>query len=311
MPPRLFTLLLLLALFPLTACRKHPFPPLFCAAAVVYSLWEVPMRFVLYNIRYGTGLKAHHVARFSGRNLERIAAFLRAEEPDLVGLIEVDLGSYRSGGKNQAQMLAESLGHFHSHAVKYEERSFWRRLPVLGKQGNAFLARDRIRNETFHFFEQGMKRLVIELELDRVVVYLVHLALGSRARHQQLGALYNLVKRAQKPVVVAGDFNVLWGEQEIDLFLAASGLQSANRARLPTYPSRNPHRHLDFILYSPGIVVRDFRIPRVPFSDHLPLILDFDIPVAEERRRKPRRGEGKGRGTPPGPGSTSIRSLGS
>jgi len=247
------------------------------------------MRFVLYNIRYGTGLKARDYVRFSTRNLERIAAFLRGEEPDLIGLIEVDLGSYRSGGKNQAQLLAESLGHFHSHAVKYEERSFWRRLPVLGKQGNAFLARDRIRNETFHFFEQGMKRLVIELELDHVVVYLVHLALGSRARHQQLGALYSLVKQTQKPVVVAGDFNALWGEQEIDLFLAATGLQNANKARLPTYPSGNPHRHLDFILHGPQIVVREFRVPQVPFSDHLPLVLDFDIAVEDERRRTPRR----------------------
>jgi endonuclease/exonuclease/phosphatase family metal-dependent hydrolase len=246
------------------------------------------MRFVLYNIRYATGEKARNFARFSNRNLERIAAFLREQQPDLIGLVEVDLGSYRSGGRNQAHLLAESLGHFHSHAIKYQADSFWSRLPVLGKQGNAFLARDRIRSETFHFFGQGMKRLVIELELDQVVVYLVHLALGSRARHQQLGALYNLVKSTQKPYVVAGDFNALWGEEEIDLFLAATGLQNANTARLPTYPSRNPHRHLDFILYSPGILVREFRIPRVPFSDHLPLVLDFDIAVQRERRKKPR-----------------------
>ena len=248
------------------------------------------MRFVLYNIRYATGHKARNFARPSTRNLKKIGAFLEEQEPDLVGLIEVDLGSYRTGWKNQAAQLAQSLGHFHSHAVKYDQNSFWSSLPVVGKQGNAFLARDRIRNETFHFFDRGMKRLVIELELDHVVVYLVHLALGSRARHQQLGALYNLVKDTRKPYVVAGDFNALWGEQEIGLFLAASGLQNANVQRLPTYPSRHPHRHLDFILYSKGIVVRDFRIPQVPFSDHLPLIFDFDIEVEEERRSQPRTG---------------------
>jgi endonuclease/exonuclease/phosphatase family metal-dependent hydrolase len=246
------------------------------------------MRFVLYNIHYATGVRARSFARFSAKNLERISGFLDDLEPDLVGLVEVDLGSYRTGWKNQAQLLARSLGHFHTHAVKYEETSFWRSLPVLGKQGNAFLARDRIRNEKFHFFERGMKRLVIELELDQVVVYLVHLALGSRARHHQLGALYNLVKETRKPYVVAGDFNALWGEREIDLFLAASGLQNANMGHLPTYPSRNPTRHLDFVLYSRGILVRDFRIPRVPFSDHLPLVLDFDIEVKKDRRREPR-----------------------
>lgn len=246
------------------------------------------MRFVLYNIRYGTGVRGLDFLLPSTRNLLRIRDFLRELAPDLVGLVEVDQGSYRSNGRNQAQLLAESLGHYQSHCVKYPDRSLWRRVPVLNKQGNAFLARDRIRNETFHFFDRGMKRLVIELELDYVVVYLVHLALGSRTRHQQLGALYQLVKDTRKPCVVAGDFNALWGEHEIDLFLAASGLKNANVKGLPTYPSRNPRRHLDFILYSDKIVVHDFQVPRVRYSDHLPLVMDFDVVVETERRRTPR-----------------------
>jgi len=247
------------------------------------------MRFMLYNIRYATGPKMHQSMRSSRRNLERIAAFLHDQEPDLVGLIEVDHGSYRTGGKNQAEVLAKTLGHYHSHAIKYDHRSFWRRVPVLKMQGNAFLARDRIRNETFYFFRQGMKRLVIELELDHVVVYLVHLALGTRVRHQQLADLYTLIKKTTRPCIVAGDFNLLWGEREIDLFLAASGLQNANRERLPTYPSNKPRRHLDFILHSDAIKVRSFDVPRVPFSDHLPILVDFDVDVAEDKRSTERR----------------------
>ncbi len=246
------------------------------------------MRFVLYNIRYATGNKLHDFVRPSGKNLEKIIGFLRQLEPDLVGLVEVDQGSYRMRGKNQAELLAEALGHYHSHSIKYAEKSLWRHVPVVKKQGNAFLARDRIRNETFHFFKQGMKRLVIELELDHVVVYLVHLALGGKARHQQLSSLYDLVKRTTKPCVVAGDFNALWGEREIDLFLAASGLQNANIRSLPTYPSRNPHRALDFILHSNKIKLRDFYIPQVPFSDHLPLVVDFDVEVEHDLRQTER-----------------------
>ncbi len=246
------------------------------------------MRFLLYNIRYATGPRMHNYVRSTHRNLERISAFLRDMEPDLVGLIEVDHGSYRSGGKNQAQLLAESLGHYHSHSIKYGQESLWRRVPVVKTQGNAFLTRDRIRNETFHFFKHGMKRLVIELELEHVVVYLVHLSLGGRTRHQQLSALYDLVKRTSRPCLVAGDFNMLWGEREIDLFLAATGLQNANVQGLPTYPSKNPHRHLDFVLHSKGIVVRDFQVPQVAFSDHLPVMVDFDVKVEEDQRKEPR-----------------------
>lgn len=246
------------------------------------------MRFVLYNIRYATGPRAHNFMRPTEKNLERIAGFLQELCPDLVGLIEVDHGSYRAGRKNQAQLLAESLGHYHCHAIKYDEKSFWRSLPVINKQGNAFLARDRIRNETFHFFTQGMKRLVIELELEQVVFYLVHLAVGARTRHQQLGSLYKLVQKTSKPCIVAGDFNALWGEQEIDLFLAATGLRSANVQSLPTYPSNRPTRHLDFVLYSPKIHIRDFLIPRIQLSDHLPLVVDFDVEVEQDRRTEAR-----------------------
>jgi len=246
------------------------------------------MRFVLYNIRYGTGPKIHRFVRSSGENLERISSFLRELEPDLVGLIEVDHGSYRSGGKNQSELLAEALGHYHSHSIKYGQNSFWRYVPVVKNQGNAFLARKRIRNETFHYFDQGMKRLVIELDLEHLAVYLVHLSIGARTRHEQLNALYGLVRRTDRPCVVAGDFNMLWGEKEIEQFLAATGLRNANRKRLPTFPSSRPHRHLDFVLYSKGIAVRKVQVPQVPFSDHLPLVVDFDVEVAEERRIEPR-----------------------
>ncbi len=246
------------------------------------------MRFLLYNICYATGPKVHNYARSSRKNLERITEFVRDLEPDLIGLIEVDQGSYRTGGKNQVEQMAESLGHYHSHAIKYGQDSFWRHVPVVKKQGNAFLARDRIRNETFHFFKRGMKRLVIELELEHIVIYLAHLSLGARTRHHQLDALYELVKKTEGPCVVAGDFNMLWGEREIDMFLAATGLQNANIERLPTYPSRKPRRHLDFVLHSKEITIRDFQVPMVSFSDHLPVLVDFDVQVENNQRNAPR-----------------------
>jgi endonuclease/exonuclease/phosphatase family metal-dependent hydrolase len=239
-------------------------------------------------MRYATGPKMHHYVRSSGKNLTRIISFLRELEPDLVGLIEVDHGSYRSGGENQIELMATALGHYHSHAIKYGERSLWRHLPVVKQQGNAFLTRNRIRNETFHFFKQGMKRLVIELELEHLVIYLVHLAIGARTRHLQLNALYDLVKKTDRPCLVAGDFNMLWGEREIDLFLAATGLQNANIQGLPTFPSKMPQRHLDFILHSKEIIVRNFQVPQVRFSDHLPVVIDFDVEVAQERRKETR-----------------------
>jgi len=150
-------------------------------------------------------------------------------------------------------------------------------MPIVRKQGNAFLAAPRVTGERFHYFDTGIKRLIIELELDDVAIFLVHLSLKYRHRHYQLRYLHELIRKSAKPVVVAGDFNTFWGEHEIYLFMQASGLRSANVEGRPSYPSRNPRRELDFILYSDGIEITNFAVPQVQFSDHLPLVCDLAV----------------------------------
>ena len=244
------------------------------------------MRLLVYNIRYalGAGAPPHVPVPGAGYlfgnpgNLERITNFIKSQDPDIVGLIEVDIGSMRSGRVNQAESIARALGHFSSYECKYGEESVNQYLPILRKQANAFLAAPRVTGERFHYFDQGVKRLIIELELDDVAIFLVHLSLKYRHRHFQLRHLYELVKRSKKPVIVAGDFNTFWGENEIFLFKEAAGLRSANVDGLPSYPSRAPRMELDFILYGGGIEVRHFEVPRVAYSDHLPLICDLEIP---------------------------------
>lgn len=247
--------------------------------------YNVRVRFLLYNVRYctGAGLGFHFPFPCSGylkrthRNLDQVTAFIGSLQPDVVGLVEVDGGSFRSSWRNQAEHIATSLGHYHSHESKYAERSWLRFLPVANKQGNAFLSNNVIQSERFLYFDHGVKRLVIQLELQDLTVFLVHLSIWFRHRQYQLGDLYSLVKDVKKPYLVAGDFNVFWGDPEMELFLAATGLKSANAQGLPTYPSWAPKRQLDFILHSPGIRVTRFEMPQVTLSDHLPLVCDFEV----------------------------------
>ena len=240
------------------------------------------VRFLLYNIRYGTGGKRTFLPwggylRRTRRNLAEIVGFVRGLDPDVIGLLEVDAGSYRSHRQNQAQIIAESLGHYHTYRSKYGESRVLQRLPVVRLQGNAFVTRNTIQSERFHYFDHGLKRLVIELELEGLTIFLVHLSLRFRIRHHQLSQLYSLVRDVRRPCVVAGDFNAFWGEREICLFCAATGLLNANTEWLPSFPSWNPRRHLDFVLHSPEIRTTAFAVPRVALSDHLPLVWDFDV----------------------------------
>ena len=64
--------------------------------------------------------------------------------------------------------------------------------------------------------------------------------------------------------------------------MKAAKLQSANARSLPSYPSRSPRKELDFVLYGSGISVTNFAIPAVKFSDHLPLVCDFEVDAATQ-----------------------------
>jgi len=240
------------------------------------------MRFLLYNICYATHRNQKRFPLFgilgkTENHLDEIIDFIREVDPDVMGLVEVDSGSYRSGKKSQVEALAEALGHFHCYASKYGVSSRWQKLPIYKQQGNAFLAKDTIRGEKFHYFNRGMKKLVIELELEHVTFFLVHLALSYKARQAQILHLFNLIKETTQPYILAGDFNAFMGEDEIQLLMSASGLKNADTQSAPSFPSQNPKRHLDFILHSPEIKIKKFWMPDVQLSDHLPLVIDFEI----------------------------------
>lgn len=243
------------------------------------------MRLLVYNIRYGVGDGAGSAVPLPGARylfaeaagLQRIIDFIAEQRADIVGLLEVDSGSLRSGRVNQAESIAAALGHYSCYASKYGEDSVNQLLPIVRKQGNAFLASPSVHGERFHYFTQGVKRLVIELELNDVAIFLVHLSLKYRHRHFQLRHLYEMVTNCRKPVIVAGDFNTFWGEDEIYLFMKAAGLSNANTDSQPTYPTRAPRMELDFILHSADIAVTQFAVLDVPYSDHLPLICDFEV----------------------------------
>ncbi|PIE59149.1 MAG: endonuclease [Desulfobulbus propionicus] len=242
------------------------------------------MRFLLYNIRYATGNGTlFHLPfpfagyfRYSGNRLLEIINFIHSVQPDIIGLVEVDSGSFRTDQECQARNIADRLGYYHVIETKYACSSLAQKVPVLKAQGNAVLSNMEIVSHRFHYFDEGVKRLVIQACMEPVTVFLVHLSLTFRKRQYQLERLYRLIREVNQPVILAGDFNVLWGQRELELFLGATGLVSANPARNPTFPSRSPKRELDYILHSKGVRVTNFQVIDAAYSDHAPLICDFE-----------------------------------
>jgi len=206
------------------------------------------MRLLLYNIRYATGHKNgyHLPLPFSGffkktdGNLQRIINFISSVNPDIVALVEVDSGSYRSGKFCQARTIARKLGYDYVVENKYPGDSIAQIVPLLNRQSNALLTRQGIVSHTFHYFEQGVKRLVIQTDLQEIAIFIVHLSLKYRHRQNQLEYLHNLTLQTDKELIIAGDFNTFWGSGELSLFLAATGLKNANVTNAPSHPSHAP-----------------------------------------------------------------------
>ena len=127
------------------------------------------MRFLLYNIRYGAGIgrRFHLPVPYSGYlkrtngNLNKIVGFIRSVNPDIIGLIEVDSGSFRSEKSNQAEAIAREMKHYYVYQSKYSTTSMAQKIPVLNKQGNAILTSREIKSQKFHYLREGVKRLVM------------------------------------------------------------------------------------------------------------------------------------------------------
>ncbi len=245
------------------------------------------MRFLLHNIAYCTGaprslshgvFTLHRYLRSSQHHLESIRDFILSLAPDIVGLVEIDRGSVRGGCRDQVAELARCLSHHHTYSSKYARGSMGRYLPVLRHQGNAILTREQPGHCQTHFFPVGFKRLIVEIEVFGVKIFLVHLALRRHVREHQLAVLGDIVGKPAGPVILAGDFNTFQGREELLELKAATGLKSANIQRRPTYPAYNPHQELDFVLCSPEVRVERFQVlDHIRLSDHLPLLLDFSL----------------------------------
>lgn len=242
------------------------------------------MRIMVYNIAYGTGcpgaefkrvFTSHRYLRSGRRQIDRIAEYAREHQVDLLGLVETDLGSFRTGGRSQVDYLAKKLGMKAASAVKYSVDSLANRVPIIRHQANALLSGTPGVART-HYMTAGFKRMALEVEFAEFSVVLVHLALSRQVRLQQLDDLAKLLAD-RKRLVVGGDFNTFAGEKEIARFKRRLHLYNPNVAKESTYPAWQPFKQLDYLLFSQNMVVTDFQVGELQASDHLPILADFEL----------------------------------
>lgn len=240
-------------------------------------------RIVTYNVHRCVG---------NDRRLDvaRIAAVLARLNPDIVALQELDVGRRRTGHVDQAHEIGQRLDmacHFHA-ALEVEEEQYGDAILTayperLVKKG-PLPGYDRLRAL------EPRGALWVEVEIDGRPVQIINTHLGLVPREQQLqaahlaGPAWLEHPRCQWPAILLGDFNATASSivyRTLTQRLQPARRLAARKQPTSTFPSPLPVLRIDHVFVSPGIEVHDVSAPFDPLtrvaSDHLPLVMDFDL----------------------------------
>ncbi|GAB6042921.1 endonuclease/exonuclease/phosphatase family protein [Endothiovibrio diazotrophicus] len=207
-------------------------------------------------------------------NLDRIARCIG--DYDIVGLQEVDAGSFRSDFTNQTEYLA--------HHARFPHWSFRtnRNLGKLAQHSLGLLSRIRPSEVVEHRLPgviPGRGALMARFGRgeESLVVYVLHLALGSRARMIQLDYIAERIDD-ERHAVVMGDLNCRSDSREIERLLARSRLCEP-QPDLHTFPSWRPRHNIDHILITPQLHAEAPMVIPCTISDHLPIAMEVELPA--------------------------------
>jgi len=244
------------------------------------------IRVMTLNLAHGRGEGLHQMLQ-SGvtavRNLDRIRALLEREAPDLVAVQEADGPSFWSGGFDHVDYLAGSAALGQSVFAEHVSG------PGLS-YGTGLLARLPLSQPLAVTFDavlaQPAKGFVIasfrwpDAEGRWVDIASVHLnPLSQKARQAQVQELVRLLRQRHRPLILMGDFNAEW--QPPDSVLRRVGAELGLRAHRPeardliSFPTLQ--RRLDWILISPELEFRGYRILSDAVSDHRPVVAELRL----------------------------------
>lgn len=244
-------------------------------------------RLLTYNIHKGIGGVDRKYAP------ERIISILGQYNPDIAMLQEVDDGVPRSQHHCQVNLLGDALD--------YRYRAYQRNIRVrMGAYGNAILSRHPLFDVNHVDLSVPMKKrrraLIAHCGLHhqghvrRMLLLNVHLGLAGFERTLQLRRLVAsdvfVHTHRHTPVVIAGDFNDIYGTLGRKTLLPLGFFPAARNQR--TFPAVMPLRPLDRVFYRGDVrhchtFTAHSGVARQA-SDHLPLIVDFELeePSASE-----------------------------
>ena len=250
------------------------------------------LRVLSYNVQVGIStLRPHHYLTHSWKhvlphtqrldNLDKVAQLIKGF--DLIGLQEVDAGSLRSNYINLVEYLALQAG------FPYWYHQVNRNLGRFAQHSNGLLSRyhpAEVKDLTLPALIPGRNAILARFgqKDNALAVIILHLSLSPRARIKQLSYISEVVNEFPHAIVM-GDMNCKLASKEMQLLFQRTRLHEPLEETF-TFPSWRPQHHIDHILVTPEIKVKSIKALLHPYSDHLPILMELELPADIEMTRR-------------------------
>ncbi len=236
------------------------------------------LKVMSYNIHH-----ANPPSRKDYIDLDAIAAVIKAQNPDLLALQEVDVNTERSGAFNQAEELAKRLNmnYYFGKAIDY----------TGGEYGVAILSKFPLSETVVNRLPtkegtRGEPRILATAKVtlpdgNSIRFGSTHLDAQREPvnRQLQIDKIAEIARSENLPFIIAGDFNAT-PDSEVIQVLDKHFTRSCMRCD-PTIPVNNPSRTIDYIAFSHPAnkfkVANQEVINETYASDHLPIVAEINI----------------------------------
>jgi endonuclease/exonuclease/phosphatase family metal-dependent hydrolase len=252
-------------------------------AMIVPAGTAIALRVMTYNI--------HSCVGIDGKiRPERVARVINHFDPDIVAVQEVDCHRPRSGGDDQAQVIADHLRMSHVFQAMFEEEKERYGIAVFSKYPLTVIKSGYLTDPAGKREARGAIWVEVDLnEQGKIHFINTHFGLGRAEKSRQVDELLSaswLGKiPAEERIVLCGDFN---SGPRSEIFRRLQGrLKDAQQELLgskprATFSSINPFLRIDHVFLSGQFKVKAIEVPQTPTakvaSDHLPVCVELVIP---------------------------------
>ena len=219
-----------------------------------------------YNIRNGIGMDEK-------RDLNRTAATITAENPDVVCVQEVDSVTGRSGGAYVLGDLAKATNMHPTFAAAIDFMG--------GKYGIGILSKEEpLSVKRIALPGREEERACVIAEFSNSVVACTHLSLTPDDQLASVQLIVNETSQYTKPVFLCGDFNAYPNSDVIAAF--KKRFKIISQTKQASWPSDSPKDMIDYIMVlkstAKGVNAGNAHVVNGTLaSDHLPQCVAVDI----------------------------------